>query len=300
MWAQVVCWVDTYRAQPQSRSERVAWVRVLPIALLHVIALGGIFIFDLTMLDVCVALFLYAIRMFAITGFYHRYFSHKTFKTGRTNQFIWAAIAASSGQRGPLWWAAHHRQHHRSTEDDLDPHNARKGFWWSHIQWFLCDKHFATQTALAKDLARYPELVWLDRFDAAAPAFLALLVYLFGLFVEAAFPEAGTSALQMLFWGFLISTLVLLHVTLSINSLAHRFGSRTFDTDDDSRNSFWLALLTFGEGWHNNHHHYCGSTRQGFSWWQIDISYFLLKMMERLGLVWDIREPPAELRGKKI
>lgn len=295
MWSQVISWVDSYRTQPQSDDESIAWLRVVPILALHVIAAIGLFIFEVALIDVAVAASLYLLRMFAITGFYHRYFSHKSFKTSRGHQFFWALVAASSGQRGPLWWAAHHRQHHRHTEDAADPHNSRRGFWWSHMGWILCDKHFATQSHQVRDLSRFPELVWLDRFDVAAPALLALLVYGFGLLVETLYPQAGTTALQMLFWGFLVSTLVLLHVTLCINSLAHRWGRRTYQTNDASRNSLLLALLTLGEGWHNNHHHYCGSTRQGFKWWQIDLSYYLLRGMAGLGLVWDVREPPARV-----
>jgi len=263
-----------------------------------VIALVGVFFFEVALVDVFVAAVLYVVRMFAITGFYHRYFAHKTFKTGRLNQLFWAFVAATSGQRGPLWWAAHHRQHHQHTEQAPDPHNARRGFWWSHIGWFLCDKHFSTRTHQIKDFARYPELIWLDRFDITAPVVLALLVYGLGAGIEHFLPAWGTSGLQLLFWGFLVSTLVLLHVTLSINSLAHRWGKRPFKTTDDSRNSWWLALLTLGEGWHNNHHHYCGSTRQGFHWWQVDMTYYTLRMMAVLGLVWEIREPPPRVLEK--
>jgi len=293
MWLQVLSWVDAYRGKPPSSSEDIAWLRVVPVVALHFIALIGLFIFDVTLTDAAVAVGLYLIRMFAITGFYHRYFAHKTFKTGRVNQFFWAAVAASSAQRGPLWWAAHHRDHHRHTETPADPHSSKKGFWWSHMGWILCDKHFATRTSQIRDFAKFPELVWLDRFDIAAPVFLAIMTFLLGVLLETFYPNLGTNGLQLLFWGFLISTLILLHVTLSINSLAHRWGKRTFETNDSSRNSLWLALLTLGEGWHNNHHYYCGSTRQGFGRWQIDISYYLLRMMSALGLIWDVREPPA-------
>ena len=292
VWSQIVCWVDTYHNTPASNSERIAWLRVAPIVALHVIAFAGLFYFNVSATDLIVAAVLYFARMFAITGFYHRYFSHKTFKTGRLNQFVWAFVAASSGQRGPLWWSAHHRQHHRHTEDTADPHNARKGFWWSHMGWFLCDKNFPTRRNQITDFGQYPELVWLDRYDVAAPALLAALVFGLGSALETFAPGAGTNGLQLLFWGYLVSTIVLLHATLSINSLAHRWGKRPFDTDDDSRNSWWLALVTLGEGWHNNHHHYCGSTRQGFEWWQFDLTYLLLKAMARVGLIWEVREPP--------
>lgn len=293
--AQVLAWVDTYRVQVNGESERVAWLRVVPIIALHVIALWGVFVFALSWIDALVAVALYGLRMFAITGFYHRYFAHKTFNTGRIHQFFWACVAASSGQRGPLWWAAHHRLHHRHTEDLADPHNARRGLWWSHMGWFLCEKHFPTRVQQVPDLAEYPELVWLDRFDVVMPALLALGVYLLGVGLEYAYPAAGTNGLQMVFWGYLVSTLILLHVTLAINSLAHRVGRRRYDTPDDSRNSWWLALLTLGEGWHNNHHHYCGSMRQGFRWWEIDLSYYALRLMVWVGLVWNVREPPARV-----
>ena len=299
-WAQVFSWVDAYQVQTTSSSESVAWVRVVPIVLLHVIALVGLFVFDLSKIDVAVAVGLYLVRMFAITGFYHRYFAHKTFQTSRGHQFFWACVAASSGQRGPLWWAAHHRQHHRHTERQEDPHNARKGLWWSHMGWFLCEKNFPTLSKQVPDLVKFPELVWLDRFDISMPVALALVVYGCGAALEAWAPGLGTNGLQMLFWGFLISTMVLLHVTLSINSLAHRWGRRSYATSDDSRNSWWLALLTLGEGWHNNHHHYRGSTRQGFRWWQIDPSYYALWLMAkcRICLLYTSPSPRDRTRSR--
>lgn len=295
MWATVISWVDSYQNVPSSASDKIAWVRVVPILALHVIALVGLFVFDLALVDLAVAVGLYAVRMFAITGFYHRYFSHKAFKTHRWHQFLWAAIGASATQRGPLWWAAHHRQHHRHTESDEDPHDSRRGFWWSHLGWILSERHFETQQDQIKDFNKFPELVWLDRFDSAMPALLALIVFLFGSMLGAFAPHLGTGGLQMLFWGYLVSTLVLLHVTLCINSLAHRFGSRPYATADTSRNSLPLAVLTLGEGWHNNHHRYCGSARQGFKWWEVDISYYVLRGMAALGLVWDLRGVPQQV-----
>ncbi len=297
MWGNVIAWVDSYQNVPgtSNESDRVAWLRVMPIVALHIIAIVGIFFFDLTLVDLVVAVALYVLRMFAITGFYHRYFSHKAFKTHRWHQFLWAAIAASATQRGPLWWAAHHRQHHKHTETELDPHDSRRGFWWSHLGWILSERHFHTQREQIKDFSRFPELVWLDRFDIAMPALLAASVYGVGSLLAAYAPELGTSGLQMLFWGYLVSTLVLLHVTLCINSLAHRFGSRPYATADDSRNSLALAVLTLGEGWHNNHHRYCGSARQGFKWWEVDVSFYMLRCMAAIGLVWDLRDVPRQV-----
>ena len=300
MWANVLAWIDSYQLQEPDDSENIAWGRVVPLIALHIIGLAGLFLFPLSLTDLAVAALLYGLRMFAITGFFHRYFSHKSFATSRWHQFFWAFLGTTATQRGPLWWAAHHRHHHQHTETEHDPHNARRGFWWSHMGWFLSPRHFATDTRAVRDFARYPELVWLDRFDILPPIVLAAFLYLIGAMLERFVSGAGTTGLQLVFWGYLVSTLVLMHVTLMINSLAHKFGSRPYDNDDDSRNSWWLALLTLGEGWHNNHHRYCGSARQGFLWWEIDISYYMLRALARLGLVWDLREVPAAVLAERV
>ncbi len=299
MWANVLAWIDSYQLQEPDDSEAIAWGRVLPLIALHVIGLVGLFLFPLSVVDLSVAVLLYLIRMFAITGFFHRYFSHKAFATARWHQFLWAFLGTTATQRGPLWWAAHHRHHHQHTETERDPHNARRGFWWSHMGWFLSPRHFATDKHAVRDFARFPELVWLDRFDVVPPIVLAALLYLIGVMLEHFAPASGTTGLQLVFWGYLVSTLVLMHVTLMINSLAHKVGSRPYDNDDDSRNSWWLALLTLGEGWHNNHHRYCGSARQGFLWWEVDVSYYVLRGLARLGLVWDLREVPAPVLAER-
>jgi len=239
----------------------------------------------------------YALRMFAITGFYHRYFSHKAFRTSRPVQFAFALLGAMAVQRGPLWWAAHHRHHHRHADTAADPHSPRQhGFWHSHAGWFLTERGFATDVDRVRDLARFPELRWLDRFDVAMPALLAASMYGFGAWLERAHPGLRPDGPQMLAWGFFVSTVVLFHATVSINSLAHRWGTRRFDTADDSRNNLLLALVTFGEGWHNNHHHFPGAARQGFRWWEIDLTYLGLRALQACGLVWDLKPVPAGLQ----
>jgi stearoyl-CoA desaturase (delta-9 desaturase) len=211
-------------------------------------------------------------------------------------QFLFALIGASSTQRGPLWWAAHHRRHHKHSDRAGDPHTPRKGLYWSHMGWFLSRKHFATEWEQIPDLAKFPELRWLDRFDLVVPVLFAAGLFGLGAWLERAAPGLGTSGGQMLVWGYFISTVVLIHVTLTINSLAHKFGRRRYETPDDSRNNVWLALLTLGEGWHNNHHHFPGSARQGFYWWELDISYLTLKAMSWVGLVSDLKPVPARIR----
>jgi len=230
---------------------------------------------------VVVALVLYAARMFAITAFYHRYFSHQAFRTGRVPQFVFALLGASAAQRGPLWWASHHRHHHVHADEPADSHSAlRHGFLWSHLGWFMARENFAVRSELVKSWMRYPELRFLDRWDALVP-----LLLLAGLWI------AGGA--QLAVWGFCVSTVAVYHATFSINSLAHRYGTRRYPTRDASRNNAWLALLTFGEGWHNNHHHYPAAARQGFYWWEVDLTWWGLRALAALGVIRDLKRVPA-------
>jgi len=248
---------------------------------IHAACLLGFFVEATPLaLSLCVGLVL--LRMFAITGGYHRYFSHRTYKTSRAFQFVLALLGTLAVQKGPLWWAGGHRRHHKYSDQPGDMHSPRDGFLYSHFQWIFDDRWYATEMSSVRDLARFPELLWLDRFHAVPPALLAVLCFALG----------GWSGL---IFGFVISTVVLWHLTYSINSLAHVWGSRRYDTDDDSRNNWILALATLGEGWHNNHHHYMNCTRQGFFWWEIDFTYYILRGLAAVGLVWDIREPPAHV-----
>ncbi len=278
-------------------AHRIDWVRVIPFIGLHVAALVGLWFVGFSWFAFWTALALYAVRMFAITGFYHRYFSHKTFKTSRPVQFLFALVGAASVQRGPLWWAAHHRNHHRHSDTELDVHSpVTKSFFVSHMGWFLTKAGFRTDRNVIKDLMQFPELRLLDRFDVFVPVALALALFLLGGWLETHRPDYGTSAAQLLIWGFFISTVVLFHATVTINSFAHRFGSRRYKTRDDSRNNWLLALITFGEGWHNNHHHFPGSARNGFFWWEYDLTFYLLKLMSWCRLVWDLKPVPPQLK----
>jgi len=263
-------------------ARRVEWIRVLPFVGMHVMCLG-VFVVGWNRGAVVAAFALYVVRMFAITGFYHRYFSHRTFRTSRAAQFAFALIGASATQRGPLWWAAHHRKHHRHSDTERDVHSPRQhGFWWSHMGWITSAENFPTDLHEVRDIARYPELRWLDRFDILVPVALATTLFVLG-------------GLPYLIWGYFVSTVVLFHGTCLINSLAHQIGSRRYETDDDSRNSLALAIITLGEGWHNNHHRYPGATRQGFFWWEIDLTYMGLVVLSWSRVIRDLRPVPARL-----
>ena len=275
---------------------RIDWLRQVPFLAIHVGCLA-VFWVGTSGIAVTTAVVLYAVRMFAITGFYHRYFSHRAFRAGRGVQFFFAVLGASAAQRGPLWWASHHRHHHVHADEIEDSHSAlRHGLAWSHLGWFMARENFAPRDKLVTSLARYPELRFIDRWDSAVPLLLVLALWVAGALAARIAPGLGTSGAQLVTWGFCISTVALYHATFSINSLAHRFGSRRYATRDASRNNAWLALATFGEGWHNNHHHYPVAARQGFYWWEVDLTYYGLRLLAALGLIDHLNPVPAHVR----
>jgi stearoyl-CoA desaturase (delta-9 desaturase) len=296
----LVSWFDNHAVETSDANpEKIECLRVLPFIVLH-LACFAVFWVEFSAVAVSVAVVLYLLRMFAITGFYHRYFSHKAFKTSRPVQFIFAFLAASAAQRGPLWWASHHRHHHAHSDHPEDPHSPKQhGFFWSHLSWFLANKNFRLKKERIKDWLQYPELKLLDRFDVVAPLALALGLFGLGAWLENAAPHLQTNGLQLFIWGFVISTVLLYHMTFTVNSLAHVWGKRRFLTNDDSRNNPVIALFTLGEGWHNNHHHFPSSARQGFYWWEIDLTYYGLKILAALGLIWDLRKVPVEVLSQK-
>jgi stearoyl-CoA desaturase (delta-9 desaturase) len=239
---------------------------------------------------------LYVARMFLITGVYHRYFAHRSYETSRATRFVLALLGCTAGQRGPIWWAAHHREHHLESDNALDPHSpTQKGRFYSHCLWFLTRGSFRTPVRRVQDWVRYRELRWLERLDWLPFIGLGAGCAALGHWLSVAQPQLQTSAAQLFIWGFVVSTVVLYHATYTINSLAHGWGSKRFDTGDDSRNNPLLALLTLGEGWHNNHHYYPVSARQGFYWWELDLTHVALRLMARVGLVSRLRPVPARV-----
>ncbi|MGA0060253.1 MAG: acyl-CoA desaturase [Planctomycetota bacterium] len=292
-------WLDSSAvpaaAVDDASADRIDWPRIIPFVLLHLACLGALWT-GVSTTAVVVAIALYALRMFAITAFYHRYFSHRAFSTSRAVQFVFGFIGNMSAQRGPLWWAAPPRKHHKHSDTERDAHSPTKGgFWWSHVFWFTTKRNFPTDLEQVRDFARFPELRFIDRYDILAPLTLIVLLFGMGEAFAAWAPGLGTDGPQLVVWGFFISTTVLFHGTSTINSLGHLFGTRRYETTDTSRNNFWLALITLGEGWHNNHHFYPVSTRQGFFWWELDLSYCALRAMAACGLVWDLRPVPAHV-----
>ncbi len=287
-------WFDSWSQVAPEGESGIDWLRAIPFLGLHVACIAVLWV-GWSPVAVAVAAGLYVLRMFAITAFYHRYFSHRTYKTGRFWQFVFAVLGASAVQRGPLWWAAHHRHHHRVSDNEEDTHSPRrKGFLRSHIGWILDAGNFRTRIELVPDLAKFPELRFLDRFDALVPLLLGVALFAGGKLLAATWPELETSGWQIFVWGFAISTVVTSHATFTINSLSHLLGRRRYETGEDSRNNPFLALLTFGEGWHNNHHRFPTSVRQGFFWWELDLTWLGLLGLRALGIVRDLKPIPAQ------
>ena len=254
----------------------------IPFLLVHLVCLGAIWT-GVSVWSVALALALYVVRMFGVTAGYHRYFSHRSFKTSRVFQFVLAFLAQSSAQRGILWWAAKHRHHHRFSDLENDVHSPRhRGFLYAHVGWVFQKQHGDTDFDAVPDLTKYPELVWLDRHGYFPATVIAVACFALG----------GWEGLIV---GFFWSTVLLYHGTFFINSLAHVHGNQRYVTGDDSRNNWWLAVITLGEGWHNNHHAYQRSTRQGFRWYEFDPTFYALKAMSWLKLVWELGTPPEDV-----
>ena len=274
------------RTIPRTAQDQANWARSAPFLAFHLVPLLALWT-GVTREAVVFAVVAYIVRMFFITAGYHRYFSHRSFKAPRVVQALLAFGGTTALQKGPLWWAANHRAHHRFSDTDQDVHSPLMGFWYSHIGWIMSDRHTATDLNAVKDLARFPELRFLERFDWIGGVVVA----------TASFLVAGWSGLVV---GFFLSTVALWHGTFTVNSLAHVMGRRRYATTDTSRNSAIVAFLTGGEGWHNNHHHYPSSARQGFFWWELDPTWYVLRVMAALHLVRDLREPSSEVRSASL
>jgi stearoyl-CoA desaturase (delta-9 desaturase) len=268
--------------------ERVNWKASIPFLLVHVLAVAGTIYFGITWKALILFVALVWGRVWFITAGYHRYFAHRTFKTNRAFQLFLAVGGAMCVQKGPLWWAGHHRNHHRYSDTEVDVHSPLRGFWWSHVGWILCDKYKDTPYDKIRDFAKFPELRFVEKHQAWFPWTLGVISFLI----------AGWPGL---FFSFFLGTVVLWRNTFLVNSLAHVMGRRRYVTDDTSRNSLLIAITTLGEGWHNNHHYYQASARNGFFWWELDVTWYVLKALSWVGIVKDLKVPTKEiLDGNRI
>jgi stearoyl-CoA desaturase (Delta-9 desaturase) len=270
------------------KSDKIEWPTTIPFWGVHVAALIGVICLGFSWRGLLLAVALYAVRMFGLTAGFHRYLSHRSFKTSRVFQFLLALLGTLAVQKGPLWWAAHHRGHHKYSDTPRDAHSAKqRGFWWAHVKWILVRKFEATEWDRIKDISVYPELRWLNNHSMVPPIALAVVLTLVGGWFG-------------FVWGFLVSTTLLWHGTFCVNSLAHLVGRRRYATSDESRNNFVIAIFTLGEGWHNNHHHYQRSERQGFFWWELDITHVVLTTLSWFGIVRELHRPPPHVLAERI
>ncbi|HSI82968.1 MAG: acyl-CoA desaturase [Candidatus Methylacidiphilales bacterium] len=264
-----------------TKDYKFTWAGLL-FVLVHLICFTALYV-GVTWSALALCFFMFVLRKFGITGGFHRYFSHRSYRTSRFFQFFLAFIGGMSAQKGALWWAAHHRHHHKHSDTEEDLHSAKlEGFMWSHVGWVLSNEYDEYDSKAVTDLTKFPELLFLDKYHFIPPVTCAVACYLIGGWMG-------------LIWGFFISTVILYHTTFAINSLCHMFGKQRYETGEASKNSLWLAIVTMGEGWHNNHHHYQLSARQGFFWWEVDVTFYILLTLNKLGIIWDIKYPPAKL-----
>jgi len=265
--------------------QRQAYIVMFAMLLFHLGCLG-VFYTGVSIESFTVFLIRFLIIGSGITIGYHRLLAHRSFTTSRFMQFIFALNGTMAIQGGPLWWVSHHRLHHAHTETDKDVHSPIKyGFWESHIGWMINPKSIKETPSYAKDLYKFPEIKFLQKHYVIITLLQGILIYLLGEYLP------GTSGAEMLVWGFFISTVYLWHITFCVNSVCHLWGKRPYNTNDNSTNNVVVALLTGGEGWHNNHHMYPYSARHGLKWWQIDISYAVIKLLSILRLVRNIKLP---------
>ena len=276
------------------RAIRIKWIVVRATRwIVNSLALVGVLLVPFTWPDALALVLGVVLGLLSVTMCYHRYFSHRCFNTSRWFQFLLALWGTTNLQRGPIWWAAIHRQHHSRSDKEGDWHSPREGFWHAHHGWLESPDILMVSYDRVSDLTRFPELRFLDSYYYIPALLMAAALAAIGGYLEFRYPELGTNAWQMLIWGFFVRTAIVWQLTFSVNSLLHMWGRKRFDTGDDSRNSTVLALMTLGDGFHNNHHRYPMSARHGFYWWEIDVTYYVIKLLEALRLVRDVKTPPA-------
>jgi stearoyl-CoA desaturase (Delta-9 desaturase) len=283
----VVFYVHMSNSSLTATEDRIDYTASIPFYAMH-LALGLLALTHFSWVNVALCAATYFTLMFGVTAGYHRYFSHRTYQTNRVFQFMLAWLAQTSLQKGALWWAAHHRHHHRHSDQEEDIHSPTlKGFWFSHMNWILSTKYDATNYEKIKDFSRFKELVWLNKFHV-----IPAVVFLVTLFF------AG--GLNLLMWAGILPMVLVWHGTFTINSLSHIFGSRRYETTDTSRNNWLLALITCGEGWHNNHHFHQNTANQGWFWYEIDVTFYLLKVLSVFGVVKKMRVAEASTKNAHL
>jgi fatty-acid desaturase len=264
--------------------EGLNWPTTIVLAILHVGAIAALFMFSWKTL--AVAVFLYWMTTgLGISMGYHRLHTHRSYKVPVFLEYFFAVCGALTLEGGPIFWVATHRIHHQKSDQEGDPHSPRDGAWWAHVGWLLFGESKHNNTRLmskyAPDLAKDRFYVWLNNYHWVPMLVLTAVLFAAG-------------GLQLVLWGICLRVVVGLHATWLVNSATHLWGSRRFVTRDDSRNNWWVALMTFGEGWHNNHHAHPTSARHGLAWYELDISWIQIKVLKFLGVAKSIHVAKAD------
>jgi stearoyl-CoA desaturase (delta-9 desaturase) len=256
------------------RDKGLNWPTIVVLVILHVGAIAALFMFSWANLAVTLFLLWFATGLGISMG-YHRLHTHRSYQVPRALEYLFAVCGALTFEGGPIFWVATHRVHHQKSDRPGDPHSPREGAWWSHMVWMLVGEAKHSNTRLmakyAPDLAKDRFYVWLDNYHWLPNIVLAVLLFAIG-------------GVPMVLWGICLRVVIGLHATWLVNSATHMWGSRRFATHDDSRNLWWVALITFGEGWHNNHHAHPTSARHGLAWYEFDPSWLQIRLLKRFGI----------------
>ncbi|HEY8996245.1 MAG TPA: fatty acid desaturase [Edaphobacter sp.] len=277
---------EDLRMGREHQEGRINWVTAIAMVIFHIGAVAALFFFSWKNLAVAAVMYFLAINV-GIGMCYHRLLTHRGYKTPRFMEYLLTICGTMALEGGPIFWVATHRVHHQNSDHEGDPHTPHDGTWWAHAGWIISGRALHSETALlgryAPDLTRDPIHVWLSKYHWLPLTIAGFLQIALG----AALADPGhrvVGALGMVLWGTFLRTTLGLHATWLVNSATHLWGKRRFETHDDSRNSWWVALLTGGEGWHNNHHAHPVSARHGLTWYEFDINYYGIWLMSKLGL----------------
>ena len=259
--------------------QKLNWITTIVLILLHIGAVAALFVFSWRVFAAAVFLYWMTVALGISMG-YHRLHTHRSYQIPRFLEYFFAVCGALTLEGGPIFWVATHRLHHQKSDQPGDPHSPRDGAWWSHVGWILLGETNHNNTRVlskyAPDLAKYKFYVWLNNYHWVPLTVLGVLLYAIG-------------GLPLFLWGGCLRVVVGLHSTWLVNSATHMWGRRRFETRDDSRNSWWVALLTFGEGWHNNHHAHPTSARHGLAWYELDHSWILISVLKFFGIAKSVK-----------
>ena len=284
----------------EHQATSVNWITTIAMGAFHVGAIAAFFFFSWKNVAAFAIMYFLAINV-GIGMAYHRLLTHRGYKTPKWVEYFVTTCGTMALEGGPIFWVATHRVHHQNSDHEGDPHTPQDGTWWSHAGWILSGRALHSETALlgryAPDLTRDKVHVWLSKWHWLPLTTAGVLQLIIGAALSPAHPIHG--AIGMVLWGTFLRVTLGLHATWLVNSATHLWGKRRFDTKDESRNNWWVALLTGGEGWHNNHHAHPVSARHGLAWYEFDINYYGIWLLEQVGLAHKVQVAKFDRKDPK-